>query len=52
MITCLCDNGDSVIEAQNALVEVQLKDGLSCYYQIEGLNLKDENSSIVQYVQV
>lgn len=31
---------------------IMLENELKCYYQIEGLNPKNENSSIVQYIQV
>jgi insulysin len=31
---------------------IMLENELKCYYQIEGLNMKNENSSIVQYIQV
>ncbi|TVU34897.1 hypothetical protein EJB05_16753 [Eragrostis curvula] len=31
---------------------IMLENELKCYYQIEGLNKKNENSSIVQYIQV
>uniref|UniRef100_A0A0D9V6G7 Peptidase M16 N-terminal domain-containing protein n=1 Tax=Leersia perrieri TaxID=77586 RepID=A0A0D9V6G7_9ORYZ len=31
---------------------VMLENELKCYYQIEGLNPKNENSSVVQYIQV
>lgn len=29
-----------------------LESGLKCLYRTEGLNPKDENSAIVQYIQV
>ncbi|KAF0917133.1 hypothetical protein E2562_016934 [Oryza meyeriana var. granulata] len=31
---------------------IMLENELKCYYQIEGLNQKNENSSVVQYIQV
>uniref|UniRef100_A0A0D9YFS6 Peptidase M16 N-terminal domain-containing protein n=1 Tax=Oryza glumipatula TaxID=40148 RepID=A0A0D9YFS6_9ORYZ len=31
---------------------ITLENELKCYYQIEGLNQKNENSSVVQYIQV
>lgn len=31
---------------------VMMLDELKCYYQIEGLNQKNENSSVIQYIQV
>lgn len=31
---------------------VMLENELKCYYQIEGLNQKNKNSSVVQYIQV
>ncbi|CAO2178017.1 unnamed protein product [Urochloa humidicola] len=31
---------------------IMLETELKCYYQIEGLNPKNENSSIIQYIQV
>ncbi|CAO1946196.1 unnamed protein product [Urochloa humidicola] len=31
---------------------IMLENELKCYYQIEGLNPKNENSSIIQYIQV
>ncbi|KAK3162116.1 hypothetical protein QOZ80_1BG0085710 [Eleusine coracana subsp. coracana] len=31
---------------------IMLENELKCYYQIEGLNKKNENSSLVQYIQV
>ncbi|PAN28164.1 hypothetical protein PAHAL_5G135500 [Panicum hallii] len=31
---------------------IMLEDELKCYYQIEGLNQKNENSSVIQYIQV
>ena len=31
---------------------IMLENELKCYYQIEGLNQKNENSSVIQYIQV
>lgn len=31
---------------------IMLENELKCYYQIEGLNHKNENSSVIQYIQV
>jgi insulysin len=31
---------------------IMLENELKCYFQIEGLNKKNENSSVVQYIQV
>lgn len=31
---------------------IMLENELKCYHQIEGLNQKNENSSVVQYIQV
>ena len=31
---------------------IMLENELKCYYQTEGLNQKNENSSVIQYIQV
>jgi insulysin len=31
---------------------IMLENDLKCYYQTEGLNQKNENSSVIQYIQV